>query len=181
VVITIVEWITVALNTETPVTVKSPLAFTGIEVSVVGSMFVSISPVTIVEVMSSECNWVSFVRLSFIAVMSTILVGTPAAVIWKVTTVVLGRVWLGVGFLKHSSVIWAMWFSVLLCLITVMSTILVGSPTAIVREVATVVLGRVWLSIGFFKHCSIIRAVWLPVGLLLDAIEVKRLLKMPLS
>jgi len=130
VVITIVKWITVALNTETPVTMKSPLAFTGIEVSVVGSMFVSISPVTIVEVMSSECNWVSIVRLSFIAVMSTILVGTPAAVIWKVTTVVLGRVWLGVGFLKH---------------------------------------------------CSVIRAVWLPIGLLLNAIEVKRLLKMPLS
>ena len=113
--------------------------------------------------------------------MSTILVCTPAAIIWKVATVVLGGVWLRVGLFKHSSIVWAVWLSVFLNLVTEMSTILVCSPTAIVWEVTTVVLGSVWLGISFLKHGSVVWAVWFPVRLLLNSVEVKWLFKMPLT
>lgn len=50
--------------------------------------------------------------------MSTILVGPPAAIVWKVATIVLSGVWLGVGLFEHSSIVWAVWLSVFLHLVT---------------------------------------------------------------
>ena len=175
-------WVTVVIGTETPITVKSSVAFMRIVISVASSMMsISVSIVTIIEVVLTESNRVSIVRLSFIAVMSTVLVGAPAAVVRKVATIVLSGVWLRVSFFEHSSVIWAVWLSVFLDLVSVVSAILVCSPTAVIWEVTSIVLSRVWLGISFFKHCSVIWAVWLPVRLLLNSVEVKRLCEMPLA
>ena len=157
-------WITVVVGTETPITVESKMTVMRIIISVASSMMsVSVSIVAIVEAVLTESDWVSIVGLSFIAVMSTVLVGSPAAVVWKVATIVLSGMWLGIGFFKHSSVVWAMWLSVFLDLVSVVSTVLVGSPAAVVWKVATIVLSGMWLGIGFFKHCSVVWAVWLPV------------------
>ena len=113
--------------------------------------------------------------------MSTILVSTPAAIVWKIATIVLGGVWLRVCLFEHSSVIWAVWLSVFLDLVSEVSAILMGSPTGIVWEVTTVVLGGVWLGISFLKHGSIVWAVWFSVRLLFNAVKVKWLCKVPLT
>lgn len=113
--------------------------------------------------------------------MSTILVGAPAAIVWKVAAIVLGSVWLRVCLFEHGSVIWAVWLSVFLDLVAEVSAILMRSPTGIVWEVTTVVLGGVWLGISFLKHGSVVWAVWFPVRLLLNAVEVKWLRKVPLT
>ena len=61
-----------------------------------------------------------------------------------------------------------------------MPTILVGAPAAVVWEVTTIVLVSMWLGVSFFKHGSIVWTVWLPVRLLLNAVEVKCLFKIPI-
>ena len=58
---TVVVSLTVMWGTETPVTVKSHMAIMRIVISVAGSMSVSISEVTIIEVVLTKDNWVSIV------------------------------------------------------------------------------------------------------------------------
>lgn len=58
---TVVVSLTVVWGTETPVTVESHMTIMRIVISVAGSMSVSVSEVTIIEVVLTEDNWVSIV------------------------------------------------------------------------------------------------------------------------
>jgi hypothetical protein len=55
------------------------------------------------------------------------------------------------------------WLSLVGNFVSEVSIILVCTPAAVVRKIATVVLCGMWLSICFFEHGSIIRAMWLSV------------------
>ena len=58
---TVVVSLTVMWDTETPVTVESHMAVMRIVIGVAGSMSVSESEVSIIEVVLTEGNWVSIV------------------------------------------------------------------------------------------------------------------------
>lgn len=58
---TVVVSLTVMWGTETPVTVESHMAIMRIVIGVAGSMSVSLSEVTIIEVMLTKDNWVSVI------------------------------------------------------------------------------------------------------------------------
>ena len=58
---TVVVSLTVMWGTETPVTVESHMAIMRIVIGVAGSMSISLSEVTIVEVVLTKDNWVSVV------------------------------------------------------------------------------------------------------------------------
>ena len=58
---TVVVSLTVMWGTETPVTVESHMAIMRIVIGVAGSMSVSLSEVTIIEVVLTKDNWVSVV------------------------------------------------------------------------------------------------------------------------
>lgn len=58
---TVVVSLTVMWGTETPVTVESHMAIMRIVIGVAGSMSISLSEVTIIEVVLTKDNWVSVV------------------------------------------------------------------------------------------------------------------------
>ena len=66
-----------------------------------------------IESVMSERKWLSLVG-HFVSEVSTILVRAPAAVVWKIATVVLCGMWLSICFFEHGSIIRAVWLSVLL-------------------------------------------------------------------
>ena len=138
-VVSIVEvWLRVVLSTEAPITVESEMTVMRIVVRVVSAVIVAVSPVAIIKVVSSKCKWVSVVGLSLVVVMLAF------------ECVMTEREWLSfVG----------------LYLVSEVSTILVRTPAAVIRQVTTVVLSGMWLSICFFEHGSVIWAVWLSVFL----------------
>lgn len=55
------------------------------------------------------------------------------------------------------------WLSLVGNFVSEVSTILMSTPAAVIRKIAAVVLCGMWLSICFFEHGSVIRAVWLSV------------------
>ena len=61
-VVCVVEmWVSVMLSTEAPVAVKSLMTIEGIVISVLVTVVVSISPMSIIEIVSTECKWLSMV------------------------------------------------------------------------------------------------------------------------
>jgi len=53
--------VSVMLSTEAPVTVKSLMAIEGVVISVLITLVVSVSPMSIIEVVGTECKWLSVV------------------------------------------------------------------------------------------------------------------------
>lgn len=54
-------WVSVMLSTEAPVAVKSLMTIEGIIISILITMVVSVSPMSIIEIVSAECERLSVV------------------------------------------------------------------------------------------------------------------------
>lgn len=54
-------WVSVMLSTKAPVAVKSLMTIEGIVISVLVTVVVSISPMSIIEIVSAECKWLSMI------------------------------------------------------------------------------------------------------------------------
>lgn len=79
-------WVSVMLSTEAPVSVESLMAVEGIVISVHVTVVVSISPVSIIEIVLTECKWMVVIWAVCNFVVEVLTVVVSLTVVWNTKT-----------------------------------------------------------------------------------------------